>query len=114
MSNTFIQDVRTKANGHWEGILQQLGIPTNRQESECPNCGGNTRYRFDDKEGRGTYFCSHCGAGTGVGLVMKANKCDVWRRVLPFWKPLYCSQPLLLAGRRRNATMRYNTASMPG
>ncbi|ULR32917.1 toprim domain-containing protein [Dickeya fangzhongdai] len=75
MSNTFIQDVRAKANGHWEGILQQLGIPTNRQESECPNCGGNTRYRFDDKEGRGTYFCSHCGAGTGLDLVMKVNKC---------------------------------------
>lgn len=76
MSNTFIQDVRAKANGHWEGILQRLGIPTNRQESECPNCGGNTRYRFDDKEGRGTYFCSHCGAGTGLDLVMKVNKCD--------------------------------------
>ncbi|MEQ9882600.1 DUF927 domain-containing protein [Pectobacterium brasiliense] len=75
MSNTFIQDVRAKANGHWEGILQRLGIPTNRQESECPNCGGNTRYRFDDKEGRGTYFCSHCGAGTGLDLVMKVNKC---------------------------------------
>ncbi|WP_263065389.1 TOPRIM and DUF927 domain-containing protein [Dickeya dadantii] len=79
MSNTFIQDVRTKANGHWEGILQRLGIPTNRQESECPNCGGNTRYRFDDKEGRGTYFCSHCGAGTGLDLVMKVNKCDAWQ-----------------------------------
>nr|WP_240635023.1 primase-helicase zinc-binding domain-containing protein [Brenneria salicis]NMN91285.1 putative DNA primase/helicase [Brenneria salicis ATCC 15712 = DSM 30166]RBP59487.1 primase-helicase-like zinc-binding protein [Brenneria salicis ATCC 15712 = DSM 30166]RLM29708.1 hypothetical protein BHG07_14520 [Brenneria salicis ATCC 15712 = DSM 30166] len=75
MSKTFIQNVRAKANGHWEKILQQLGIPTNRQESECPNCGGNTRYRFDDKEGRGTYFCSHCGAGTGLDLVMKVNKC---------------------------------------
>jgi putative DNA primase/helicase len=36
---------------------------------------GKTRYRFDDKDGRGTYYCSHCGAGTGLDLVMKVNQC---------------------------------------
>ncbi|MGA7586033.1 MAG: DUF927 domain-containing protein [Rouxiella badensis] len=75
MMDTFVNDVRTKANGHWEGIFQRLDIPTNRSEGECPNCGGNTRYRFDDREGRGTYYCSHCGAGTGLDLVMKVNQC---------------------------------------
>ena len=73
---TFVEDVRSKAKGHWEAIFQRLDIPTNRSEGECPSCGGKTRYRFDDREGRGTYHCSHCGAGTGLDLVMKVNQCD--------------------------------------
>ncbi|WP_417641338.1 primase-helicase zinc-binding domain-containing protein [Klebsiella sp. FR21MBA2675] len=55
--------------------MQRLNIPTNRSEGPCPACGGNTRYRFDNKDNRGTYFCSHCGAGTGLDLVMKVNQC---------------------------------------
>ncbi|MFM4124920.1 primase-helicase zinc-binding domain-containing protein [Klebsiella quasipneumoniae subsp. similipneumoniae] len=57
--------------------MQRLNIPTNRSEGPCPACGGNTRYRFDNKDNRGTYFCSHCGAGTGLDLVMKVNQCGV-------------------------------------
>lgn len=77
MTGVFVNDVRTKANGHWEVILQHLGIPINRAEGECPACGGKTRYRFDDLDGRGTYHCSHCGAGSGLDLVMKVNQCGV-------------------------------------
>jgi putative DNA primase/helicase len=33
-------------------------------------CGGKDRFRFDDKDGRGTYYCSGCGAGDGVKLAM--------------------------------------------
>ncbi|CAK8740352.1 hypothetical protein SODG_003824 [Sodalis praecaptivus] len=36
---TFVDEVRLKANGHWEPILERLGISTNRKESECPSCG---------------------------------------------------------------------------
>jgi putative DNA primase/helicase len=36
----------------------------------CPICGGHDRFRFDDREGRGTYFCSGCGAGDGMQLAM--------------------------------------------
>lgn len=75
MKDNFINDVRNKANGHWQPIIESLGIPTNRSEGPCPACGGSTRYRFDDKDGRGTYFCSHCGAGTGLDLVMKVRQC---------------------------------------
>lgn len=32
-------------------------------------CGGSDRFRFDDKEGRGTWFCNQCGAGDGLKLV---------------------------------------------
>lgn len=75
MKDDFINEVRHKANGYWPSIMQRLNIPTNRSEGPCPACGGNTRYRFDNKDNRGTYFCSHCGAGTGLDLVMKVNQC---------------------------------------
>ncbi|HEM7577730.1 TPA: DUF927 domain-containing protein [Serratia marcescens] len=77
MTDNFVNDARAKANGQWEVILQRLDIPTNRAEGKCPACGGKTRYRFDDKDGRGTYYCSHCGAGTGLDLVMKVKQCGV-------------------------------------
>ncbi|ECE6791156.1 primase-like DNA-binding domain-containing protein, partial [Salmonella enterica subsp. enterica] len=32
---------------------------------------GSDRFRFDDKEGRGTWFCNQCGAGDGLKLVEK-------------------------------------------
>ncbi|WGM09147.1 VapE domain-containing protein [Arsenophonus nasoniae] len=69
-----INNTCEQAKNQWEFILNQLNISTNRKESPCPSCGGNTRYRFDDKEGRGTNFCSHCGAGDGLSLVMKVYK----------------------------------------
>ena len=75
MTHSVIDDVRRAADGNWTEILQRLAIPVNRKEGPCPCCGGKTRYRFDDKEGRGTYFCSHCGSGTGLDLVMKVNQC---------------------------------------
>ncbi|QBY47010.1 VapE domain-containing protein [Arsenophonus nasoniae] len=70
-----VNDICKKAQGQWEFILQHLDISTNRKESPCPACGGNTRYRFDDKEGRGTHHCSHCGAGDGLNLIMKVKHC---------------------------------------
>ena len=32
-------------------------------------CGGADHFRFDDKEGRGTWFCNQCGAGDGLKLI---------------------------------------------
>ena len=60
------------ACGHWPRILPALGVPVikNRHQA-CPVCGGSDRFRFDDKEGRGTWFCNQCGAGDGLKLVEK-------------------------------------------
>ncbi|MDZ7594419.1 MAG: primase-helicase zinc-binding domain-containing protein [Thiobacillus sp.] len=67
------------AQGRWPGILSSFGL-TGKQLSgkhtACPVCGGQDRFRFDDKEGRGTFFCSHCGAGDGVQLVMSLKGVD--------------------------------------
>ncbi|EOZ1436155.1 primase-helicase zinc-binding domain-containing protein [Enterobacter hormaechei] len=61
-----------QACGHWPRILPALGVKVikNRHQA-CPVCGGYDRFRFDDKEGRGTWFCNQCGAGDGLKLVEK-------------------------------------------
>jgi putative DNA primase/helicase len=61
-----------QACGHWPRILPALGVPVikNRHQA-CPVCGGSDRFRFDDKEGRGTWFCNQCGAGDGLKLIEK-------------------------------------------
>ncbi|MFG6655753.1 primase-helicase zinc-binding domain-containing protein [Scandinavium sp. M-37] len=60
------------ACGHWPRILPALGVPVIKNlHQACPVCGGSDRFRFDDKEGRGTWFCNQCGAGDGLKLVEK-------------------------------------------
>lgn len=57
------------AVGKWHGILSQLGVDDvflRNQHGACPFCGGVNRFRFDDKDGEGTYFCNSCGAGDGI------------------------------------------------
>lgn len=34
---------------------------------------GKDRFRFDDKEGRGTWVCNQCGAGDGLSLYQQAT-----------------------------------------
>lgn len=61
-----------QACGHWPRILPALGVKViKNQHQACPVCGGSDRFRFDDKEGRGTWFCNQCGAGDGLKLVEK-------------------------------------------
>lgn len=64
--------VRAAASGRWSLLLPALGIAEkflNRRHGPCPACGGKDRFRFDDKNGTGSFFCSHCGAGDGFKLV---------------------------------------------
>jgi len=61
-----------EAVGRWPGILQSLGVDPaflNNKHGPCPICSGKDRYRFDDKGGRGTWICSHCGSGDGFKLL---------------------------------------------
>lgn len=60
------------AVGRWPGLLVQFGIERallTGKHAPCPVCDGKDRFRFDDKEGRGTFICSHCGAGDGFKLL---------------------------------------------
>jgi len=73
-----MQAIKTRtadeAVGRWPGILQQLGIDPaylSKKHGPCPICAGKDRYRFDDKAGRGTWICSHCGSGDGFQLLQR-------------------------------------------
>lgn len=70
----FHERTTTAARGKWRGILMTLGMPSSylkNRHGPCPLCGGNDRFRFDDKEGAGTWICNVCGAGGGMDLAMK-------------------------------------------
>ena len=60
------------ATGKWHSILSSLGIDSaylKRRHGPCPMCQGRDRFRFDDKNGRGTFICNQCGAGDGFRLL---------------------------------------------
>lgn len=66
-------DIHESARGKWRGILSHYGLDQKALSGKhcaCPMCGGKDRFRFDNKEGRGTWYCNNCGAGNGVDLVM--------------------------------------------
>jgi putative DNA primase/helicase len=63
-----------RANGRWRSILPALGIDERfltGKHGPCPICGGKDRFRWDNKNGNGTWICTHCGAGQGLKLAMK-------------------------------------------
>ena len=71
-------DIKEETRGKWPGILSALGIDIGKsgRHKSCPLCGGKDRWRFDDKNGDGTYICNQCGAGDGFSLVMKVLNVD--------------------------------------
>lgn len=80
-------DIREAARGRWPDILAQLGGLSSQQltnkHQPCPNCGGEDRYRFDDLDGNGSWYCNQCGgpderggAGSGLDLLMRVKGWD--------------------------------------
>jgi len=81
--------------GRWPDLLAELGGLTADQLTDkhqpCPCCGGTDRYRFDDRDGTGSWFCNQCGGrdgagggGTGMDLLMRITGwpyADACRRI---------------------------------
>lgn len=73
------------AQGRWVEILSTVGgVPVHYLDNKhkpCPSCrDGDDRFRFDDQDGNGTWFCSYCGGkdgtgggGTGMSLLMRVK-----------------------------------------
>jgi len=67
-------EFKRATDGRWYGILGTYGIDHSflrNVHGPCPLCGGKDRFRWDDKDGSGSYFCSGCGAGNGLTLLKK-------------------------------------------
>ena len=80
-------DVRGLAHDRWFPILTQLGGISadflQNKHGPCPLCGGDDRWRWDDRSGDGTGFCGQCGGRNGTGgaisgfdLLMRAKGWD--------------------------------------
>ena len=71
-----VGEVKAAAHGGWAGILSRFGVDLSLltdRHSACPGCGGKDRFRFDDKNGDGTWLCSGGGdfqSGDGIALLM--------------------------------------------
>lgn len=73
------RDLHAALAGRWSELLPELGIAPEflrNRHGPCPACGGRDRYRFDDRDGRGTFYCSHCGAGDGFKLLQLVHNWD--------------------------------------
>jgi len=67
-------EIAEQARNKWRSILPMFGIPEaclSGRHCACPICGGGKdRFRFDNKDGRGTWICNQCGAGDGMKLLL--------------------------------------------
>ncbi|PSH44355.1 hypothetical protein BA194_20065 [Yersinia pseudotuberculosis] len=82
--NQFITEVAAQARGKWGFILDALAISHSKQHSPCPACGGKDRFRFDDRQGAGTWFCNQCEpqSGDGLDLVKNVRQCSLTEAAL--------------------------------
>lgn len=76
-----VDEIRERARGNWRSILGSLGLilpATAMKHGPCPSCGGKDRFRFDDKDGLGSWYCNQCEprAGDGFALIMNVFSCD--------------------------------------
>jgi len=62
---------RDIAQGKWHAILPEFGIEARylkNKHGPCPVCAGTDRFRWDNKQGTGSFICSYCGSGDGFQL----------------------------------------------
>jgi putative DNA primase/helicase len=79
------EDIHRQIGPAWPRVLAELGIAEqylavrtiggrNRGKAgPCPACGGTDRYVFDNRNGRGDFFCRQCGAGDGFALLERVH-----------------------------------------
>ncbi len=96
MTQMIVKNTVSAAKGRWPQLLSALGINVapHGHHSPCPVCGGKDRFRFDNREGRGTWICNQCGAGDGLNLVERKLDISVKEAVVKVAEILGEVQPL--------------------
>ena len=75
------KEIIQHSTDQWNYILPALGVSaealTNKHKP-CPACGGKDRFRYDDKQGRGTFVCGQLDglSGDGFALIQHIYGCD--------------------------------------
>ena len=83
-SNSFfdLEEIKFLGRNNWANIISSVSGVGNLgpKHGPCPVCGGNDRFRFDNKNGDGTWYCSHGDghpghklAGDGLSLIVDLN-----------------------------------------
>lgn len=97
-------EIADLARNKWGSILPALGIDAkflSAKHGPCPACGGRDRFRFDDKGGKGTFFCNACGAGDGfklLSIVQGLTFAEAADRI----RPIVGELPVVKSGKPRN------------
>jgi len=79
-------NTKNEAKGRWYGILSQFieSEYLTGKHTRCPICGGVDRFRWDNKDDNGGYYCNSCGSGSGIHLLSQHQGIgypDAWRLV---------------------------------
>lgn len=88
LSDEDFKRAKTLVEDNWPEVLLSAGFPKhalNKQHGPCPMCGGKDRYRFEDSNGIGSYYCNGCGPGDGFKLMDKVcglSYVDATRHIL--------------------------------
>ena len=71
-----LEEIKAASRGRWQEILPRFGIQIREdgKHGPCPICGGRDRFRFDDQDGQGTWYCNqgHEGQKAGDGFHLLA------------------------------------------
>jgi putative DNA primase/helicase len=73
-SADWFQQLKHSLHGNYPGVLCCYGIPESlltKRHTACPVCGGRDRFRFDNLNGSGSWYCNQCGSGDGLKLLHK-------------------------------------------
>ncbi|SDR54425.1 putative DNA primase/helicase [Paraburkholderia fungorum] len=73
----------------WISTLMSYGIPADSltgNGAPCPICGGDDRFTYDNRNGRGDWVCRQCnggnpGAGDGLQLISKVSGIGLYRLI---------------------------------
>jgi putative DNA primase/helicase len=82
MNQQYLTAADIHARVDWPTVLETLGIDGELLEikrgkrgknAPCPACGGRDRFFFDNKHGRGDFYCNQCGPGDGFKLLERVH-----------------------------------------
>ena len=107
--NGSFEALHRQYDGRWREVLPRFGISAATLDGKhhpCPGCGGKDRFRFDDKNGRGTWICSQGGgdavAGDAFALLVHTGRAQDSSEALKLVNESFSPEP----SQPRSATLK--------